>query len=116
MNTGLDIGRYRRKLITLRDELREVADTGREAAGTVELDQSRVGRLSRVDALQAQAMSVEAERRRALLLGRVEAALARMEDGQYGDCLRCEEPIAPARLDVDPAATLCITCASADES
>lgn len=110
-----DPERYRRKLTALRDELCDVADTSRAAADTVELDQSRVGRLSRVDALQAQAMSVEAERRRKLLLGRVDAALARIEEGEFGDCLRCGEPIAAGRLDVDPTATLCIGCASADE-
>jgi len=110
------MGACRRKLVALRDELREDSDTGREAAGTVELDQSRVGRLSRMDAMRAQAMSVEAQRRRALLLVRVDAALTRIDAEEYGDCLRCGEPIATARLEVDPTATLCITCASADES
>lgn len=111
-----DFEACRRKLLELREVLRADTDAGREAARTVELDQSRVGRLSRVDAMQAQAMSVEAQRRRALLLVRVEAALTRIDNNTYGDCLRCDEPIASARLDVDPAATLCIKCASDKES
>jgi DnaK suppressor protein len=113
---ALDIGRYAQQLEGLRDELHAETDTGREAAGIVELDQSRVGRLSRMDALQAQAMSVAAQRRRAVLLARVQSALARLDNGDYGVCLRCGEWIAAARLDVDPTVTLCIDCASADET
>ena len=84
-------------------------------SATVELDQSRVGRLSRMDALQGQAMSREAGRRRHEELARIGAALIRVEEGEYGYCLRCGEEIAAGRLEVDPAATLCIQCASAAE-
>ena len=48
----------RDKLLKLRDELEEIAATGDEFAAVVELDQSKVGRLSRMDALQAQATFV----------------------------------------------------------
>lgn len=77
----------------------------------VELDQSRVGRLSRMDAMQAQAMGAENERRRRLELTRLRAALKRLNDGEFGDCLECGEPIAPKRLEHDPGATICIDCA-----
>ena len=39
-------------------------------------------------------------------------ALARIEDGTYGECVRCGEEIAPARLEVRPEAALCIDCAN----
>lgn len=87
------------------------ADTGAEAAATVELDQTRVGRLSRMDAMQSQAMSQAAQRRREFELQRITAALRRIDAGDYGRCLHCDGPVAPARLEVDPAATLCIQCA-----
>lgn len=102
----------RARLTARRDELQTVAETARAATDTVELDQTRVGRLSRMDALQGQAMARETERRRQLELRRIDAALLRLAADEYGYCLRCDEPIAAARLDVDPAAALCIRCAS----
>ncbi len=77
----------------------------------VELDQTRVGRLSRMDALQGQAMAKETERRRHQELERIDLALKRLADGDYGDCLECGEPIAVKRLMFDPSAALCIDCA-----
>jgi len=111
----MDCEAYRQLLLQRREELRAMADTGREAADTVELDQSKVGRLSRMDALQAQAISQERERRREQELQRIEAALQRIESGEYGYCLECDESIAEQRLKFDPAVTLCIRCASRRE-
>ena len=47
----------KRKLIELRDELERLAETGKSSEAVVKLDQTRVGRLSRMDAMQAQAMA-----------------------------------------------------------
>ena len=44
-------------------------------------------------------------------LKRIDAALARIEHGTYGTCLKCGEPISDARLDLLPDAALCKTCA-----
>ncbi len=113
---GIDVAAFRKRLKVLESELESVAASGAEAARTVELDQSRVGRLSRMDAIRSQAMSVESERRRALQLSRIHSAMKRIEDGEFGYCLSCGDPIAPKRLKIDPAAHLCIACASAAES
>jgi DnaK suppressor protein len=107
--------RYRRRLEALEAELIAQDEVAGDAASVVELDQSRVGRLSRMDALQSQAMSVETARRRAVLLRRVRSALARIEAGEYGDCLECGDPIPAGRLDIDPAAPTCVGCAEAEE-
>ena len=45
----------------------------------------------------------------------VRRALARIEAGTYGECVRCGEDVAPARLDARPEAALCIDCASQAE-
>jgi RNA polymerase-binding protein DksA len=45
----------------------------------------------------------------------VKRALARIEDGTYGECVRCGEEIAPARLEARPEAALCIDCARSNE-
>lgn len=81
----------------------------------VELDQSRVGRLSRMDAMQLHAMSSEIRRRCATEIQRIDAALKRLDEGVYGYCLRCGEEIALGRLRIDPSAALCVDCASAVE-
>jgi DnaK suppressor protein len=65
-------------------EAAEASASATEAAATVTLDQQSVGRLSRIDALQGQAMAQETARRRAVDLVRIDAALARLDAGTYG--------------------------------
>lgn len=77
----------------------------------MELDQQSVGRLSRMDAMQRQAMAQANERARTAELVRIEQALRRVEDGDYGWCVTCGEAIAPKRLEIDPAAAVCVACA-----
>ena len=105
----------RERLLKLRAELEAVAATGDESAAVVELDQSSVGRLSRMDAMQAQAMAQASGRRRAAMLLQITAALARIDNDDYGLCKQCDEPINPKRLEFDPTALLCINCASKSE-
>ena len=102
----------REKLEQLKIALLKAEESGVKAEQTVELDQSRVGRLSRMDAMQAQAMSKETGRRRRLQLRRIDAALKRLDEGSYGECLECGDEIHHGRLEFDPAVTLCIDCAS----
>jgi RNA polymerase-binding protein DksA len=45
----------------------------------------------------------------------IKRALARIEDGTYGECVRCGGDIAPARLEARPEAALCIDCARSNE-
>lgn len=115
MSSKSEHGQIRQRLLQLQRELRPLQDTGEDAARVVELDQTSVGRLSRMDALQGQAMSQERARRRQRELQRIAAALRRLENGEYGDCQDCGEPIDVRRLEMDPAASLCIRCASARE-
>ncbi len=106
----------RKRLLELREELESVTETGDESSQVVELDQTRVGRLSRMDAMQAQAMSQEAARHREMTLKNIAAALIRIDDGEFGLCQSCGEPIARKRLEFDPTALLCIECAQKAES
>lgn len=108
---GLDIEALRLRLLAEREALSAVSKTSAESRQTVELDQASIGRLSRMDAMQQQAMAMATERRRAVSLARIEAALARMESGEYGWCDACGEPIAPGRLALDPAIPTCVACA-----
>ena len=104
-----------KELLDLRDELQKLLADSSDGAQPVSLDEP-IGRLSRMDAMQAQAMSVETGRRRRQKLAQIEAALKRIEADEFGYCQECGEEIAPARLQIDPTAQLCIGCASARES
>ena len=103
------------KLLQLRAELEAVAATADSSAAVVELDQSKVGRLSRMDAMQAQAMALASTQRREQMLRKITAALGRIERDDFGYCQSCGEPINVKRLDFDPTATLCIDCANRSE-
>ncbi len=70
-----------------------------------------MGRLSRMDALQVQAMAQATEERRRARLRRIEAALARLDGGDFGLCIACGGPIPKRRLEIDPALPRCVDCA-----
>lgn len=103
--------KYKKILEAKRAELVELSTMSSGSRDTVTLDQQSVGRLSRMDAMQGQAMAQEAERRRLLDIQRVDAALKRIASGDFGYCVQCDEPIAEKRLEIDPAASVCINCA-----
>ena len=98
----------------IRDRLTEIE--AEEAATAqdrkpVELDQQSVGRLSRMDAMQVQAMAAAQSRRRAAERVRLRAALARIAEGEFGYCTECGEAIGDRRLALDPGISLCVDCA-----
>ena len=93
------------------EQLKYLSETAKHSRAPVTLDQQSVGRLSRMDAMQQQSMELATEDRRQLRLGALAAAVRRIETNDYGYCLKCDGNIAPRRLAVDPAVTLCIDCA-----
>lgn len=107
----IDPAKARTALLDLRAELLALSEAADEDRKPVELDQQSVGRLSRMDSLQVQAMAKAADARRAMELRRIDAALERLEEGDYGYCVECGEEIETKRLDVDPAAPRCAGCA-----
>lgn len=103
--------RYRPLLEAEAGSLGEASRQTRDGRRPVTLDQQSVGRLSRMDALQGQAMAKGLEARRAGRLRAIAAALARIEEGEFGWCEDCGEFIGEGRLDIDPCATRCVSCA-----
>ncbi len=101
----------RQRLAAKRAELEELSRLSQEARKPVELDQQSVGRLSRMDAIQQQAMAEAAERARKRDLARIDMAERRLAEGEYGYCLDCGEPIPDRRLEIDPMAERCVACA-----
>jgi DnaK suppressor protein len=106
----VDIGNFKIQLEQMSADLDDLEASYKASAATVVLDQSSVGRLSRMDAMQGQQMALEAERRRKEKLVQIKSALNRIERGTFGDCLVCEEEIAIGRLTVNPAVTRCVNC------
>jgi DnaK suppressor protein len=77
----------------------------------VELDQQSVGRLSRMDAMQQQAMAAAQEARRHGRIRAVEAAIRRVEAGEFGFCNDCGCFIGLRRLALEPTVMRCRDCA-----
>jgi len=114
---SVDDKSFWRKLIRQQiDELNLQDSSARESAGTVELDQSRVGRLSRMDAMQTQAMQQEALRCNSRQLVELRKAEQRLESDSFGLCEECGDEIARGRLELNPAVIFCIRCAEKAES
>lgn len=102
----------RKRLIARREALDAEDAANADSRDTVELQQDSVGRLSRMDAMQQQAMAQAQERRRKAEALRIKAALERLDEGEWGYCQTCGEDIAEARLRHDPSAATCVKCAS----
>lgn len=110
-----ELDALRTSLETLADGLESALAESAEAARPVELDQTAIGRISRIDAIQQQKM-VEANRAaQQTQLHLARAALRRITDDDYGECQACGEEIGFARLRARPESLYCIECQSARE-
>jgi len=108
----IDTKPFKKRLLAMREEVEQLSEVTEDARKPVELDQSMVGRLSRMDALQEQAMQLATEERRHSELQRIDAAMQRIVEGEFGECVSCGEVIEPKRLEHDPTMPTCIECAA----
>ena len=104
------ISYFRKRLETLTKEISEALNASKGSAAVVELD-TAIGRLSRMDAMQNQQMALELRRRQENQVLRIKNALKRMDQGRYGLCGKCKQPIAEARLEGSPDVVMCVRCA-----
>ena len=111
MNDEPDLDAARARLDAQRAELEGLSQATAGSRAPVALDQQSVGRLSRMDAMQRQAMDQALDTRRRRDLTRIEAAERRLRDGEYGWCEECGESIPDGRLAIDPMAERCVGCA-----
>lgn len=107
-----DLARYAAQIEQLLHRLSEDNELGREGQAVVSLDQQSVGRLSRMDALQNQAMAKAQQQLRDQQKQRLLAALRRIDEDEFGYCVDCGDEIAAKRLELDPAVIKCINCAN----
>ncbi|ESR72548.1 molecular chaperone DnaK [Pseudomonas aeruginosa VRFPA05] len=100
----------RNRLLAEQKETIEAMQQAKQSAAPVELDQSSFGRVSRIDALQQQAIAQGLLERLTVRKRKVEAALARLDAGTYGMCCACQGDVEPERLNADPAVVFCQEC------
>lgn len=108
---AIDAEKFRTLLEARKAELTASIENATESAAPVELDQQVQGRLSRMDAIQGQAMAQATIERRRVEIAQIDAAFSRMEEDEFGYCVECGEEIAGKRLDLNPAIARCIECA-----
>ena len=108
----MDMEQFRARLLIEQRETVEAIQQAQQSAAPVELDQSCVGRVSRIDALQQQALAQRLRERLTIRKRKVEAALARFDSGTYGLCCACHSDLEPERLNADPAVVFCQECAT----
>lgn len=92
-------------------QLRAATDATAADRKPVELDQQSIGRLSRMDAMQQQAMASAQDARRKARIRALDAALRRLEGDDFGWCDSCGDFIGLKRLELDPTVTRCRDCA-----
>ncbi len=104
----------KQKLLILREELTGMLLNSLESSKPVGLDQP-IGRLSRMDALQQQSMTQASRRAAEVRISKINNAMSRINNDNYGYCLECEEEINYARLQANPEAPFCLDCQSGKE-
>ena len=111
MRENIDVKYFEKLLKDRLETITAMKESQKKEAAPVTLDQTRVGRLSRMDAMQQQAMSQATVRLTELEQRRIQSALDRMQSDEYGYCIICDEEIAEGRLKFDPSILTCISCA-----
>lgn len=106
-----DQGSYRARLEELIEELEAQLALADSSDDSLAPDNA-IGRLSRMEAIQAKSMSAAARREKQRRLNRAHRALERIDKGTYGDCVRCGDAIPAGRLDIMPESPHCVRCAA----
>ncbi len=97
----------------IEDRLRSLETAIGDSAQSTEViaPDTAIGRLSRLDAMQAQQVALAGKRRLEEERSRLLQALGRIGLGTFGTCLRCGNDIALERLEHQPDAVVCVPCA-----
>lgn len=109
--TDAEQTKFAKRLHAIIAELEAMDAASSDNRAAVVLDQTSVGRLSRMDAMQQQAMANATSQRRKVKITQAKAALQRINEAEFGYCMECGDDIAPKRLEHNPSVSTCITCA-----
>lgn len=111
-----ELAQFKQQLEALQHEFAQELTALQETSQVVELDQPTQGRLTRMNALQEQEMAKANKQHVEQRMFLIKAALRRIEEGEYGYCLCCDEPIDPKRLHAAPESAYCLKCQAHKES
>lgn len=106
------IKHFEAELLALQKGLQDILQNSQEATATVDLDQSRLGRVSRIDAMQQQAMAKAEQINFEKRLKLIASALSKIaiHDNSFSHCEDCDDAISLARLSIKPESQFCIKC------
>lgn len=108
--TSEQLDDFRQRLLTARDQAKALLHQTAADQKPIEGVGQTIGRLSRMDAIQVQAMAQMSRGQLDIRLKQIEASLKQWDAGNYGVCRSCKGPISIARLDVLPEAPFCMAC------
>lgn len=106
----MNADRFQELIAQMLAELDREDARGQDGQSVVTLDQQAVGRLSRMDALQSQAMAKAQQSRRDARRIALKSALRRIDNGEFGWCEDCGDAIDKQRLTLNPAVVRCVSC------
>jgi DnaK suppressor protein len=107
--TPAQLDALERDLRALAEELEVSLERSADAEKPVDLEEP-IGRVSRMDAIAQREISQAGRRQQAQQLGQVRSALLAIDEGEYGSCRLCDEPIGYRRLKARPYSVVCLTC------
>jgi DnaK suppressor protein len=110
MAMEIEVEAFRQRALLELAQIEQALKAGADSSGVVVLDQSCTGRLSRMDAMQQQAMGSGLAERLRVQKRKLLAALERMREGQFGICCQYHEGLPLERLEADLAAPFCMQC------
>ena len=108
--TKEDKAKLEKKIITEKDNLLTNIQSLEEGSKPVAPDDA-IGRLTRMDAINAKGMNEANLNAARVKLAKLERALAKLHDPDFGTCAICEEPIPVGRIMLMPETTVCVQCA-----
>ncbi len=108
----LETSSFKQVLLQQREAILGQLDEQRRGDSRVEAATTHLGQTedSHAQALSERELELILDDRESVELNDIDAALRRIEEGHYGECIACGEGIAQARLRVAPQALRCVSC------
>ncbi len=106
--------KFRKQLIQKREEI--LNEAGRTLSDMTDQNENVPDPNDRATIESGRSFELRIRDRERKLLSKIEAALQRVEDGEYGVCDECSEEIGLKRLEARPVTTLCIDCKTLQET
>lgn len=107
------LNKYKKLLL---EEKQKVMNNSRKNLDDIKIDVDDLPDETDLAATEvSQTLAFKLRDRERLLLAKINQALAKIEEGTFGICEECEEPIEPRRLEARPVSTLCIACKEKEE-